>query len=131
MLTPYSSQALAVLLQYFPDWSTLVTQQEGTFQVAFTTPAGWNFWLGSDEEEQLTVGLAEFHTHFGGYSESSAEADAKEAALFVQALQRQELVLAVWYDGEQYLESAVLPANEEPQVLRFGHNQRVQVKQWA
>ena len=77
------------------------------------------------------MGLAEFHAHFGGYSGRRAEEDANEAVSFVQALQRGELVLAVWYNGEEYQESAVLPATEEPQVLRFGRHQRVQVKQWA
>jgi hypothetical protein len=131
MLSPYSSQALAVLLALLPNLSDLVSERGEIFQIEMITPAGWEFWLSSEEEEQLTVGFAEYHCHFGNFAGGTAKGDATEAATFIQSLQRGELALAVWYRDEEYVGSAVIEAEEKPQQFLLGQDLNVQVKAWG
>jgi len=112
MLSPYSSQALKSLLTLLPEFAEAVTLKEEVFQFTFTTPAGWMFWLSSEEEDCLTVGLAEYHCHFGNYAGTTAEQDAVAAATFIKALREGELVVVVQHRGEQYVGSWVQAATD-------------------
>lgn len=67
MLSPYSSQTLAILVKLLPDLAGLVSERDEVFQVELLTPTGWEFWLSSEEEDYLTVGFAEYHCHFGNF----------------------------------------------------------------
>lgn len=131
MLSTYSSETLALLLKAFPEFSELVVEQDEVFQIETTTPAGWDFWLSSEEEERLTVGFAEYHCHFGGYQGDTPEADATQAVSFIKALRSEELVLAVWYKGEEYTGSDIIERNEKPQQVVSGQNQTVKMKKWS
>lgn len=131
MLSSYSSQALAILLKLLPDLVGLVSERGEVFQVELLTPAGWEFWLSSEEEDYLTVGFAEYHCHFGNFQGTTPEEDATAAALFIRALRQGEVVLAVWYQGSTYAESSIIDATEKPQTLLWGSNLTVQVKKWA
>ena len=129
MLSPYSSEALTVLLDLLPDFTDLVTEQDEIFRIDFITPAGWEFWLDSDDE-QLTLGLAEYHCHFGSFAGSTAEKDATEAAGLIQALRTGKEVLAVWYQGNDYAGSSIIEADEEPTPFLSGKILTVQIKKW-
>jgi hypothetical protein len=131
MLSPYSSQTLVILLELLPDLAGLVTERDELFEVELITPAGWEFWLSSDEEDQLTVGFADYHCHFGNYQGATAEIDATEAAAFIRALRNGEVVLAVVYRGNTYAESSIIEATETPQTLLWGRDLTIQVKKWA
>jgi hypothetical protein len=130
MLSPYSSKALAVFLSLCPDFVDLVTIEGELFKISFITPAGWEFWLDSDDE-QVTVGLAEYHCHFGNFAGSTAEEDATEAASLIRELRSEKLVLAVWYRGDEYAGSAIIEADEAPTPFLSGSNQTFQIKKWG
>jgi hypothetical protein len=131
MLSSYSSQTLDILLKLLPDLVDLVSEQGEVFQVELLTPAGWEFWLSSEEEDYLTVGFAEYHCHFGNFQGTTPEEDATDAAIFIRALRKGEVVLAVWYQGSNYAESSIIDATENPQTLLWGSNLTVRVKKWA
>lgn len=131
MLSPYSSQTLAILLNLLPELADLVSERDEVFQVELFTPGGWEFWLSSEEEDYLTVGFAEYHCHFGNFQGTTPEEDAVAAAVFIRALRQGEVVLAVWYQGSNYAESSIIDATEKPQTLLWGSNLTVQVKKWA
>jgi hypothetical protein len=131
MLSPYSSQTLAILLELLPDLAGLVSERGEVFQMELLTPAGWEFWLSSEEEDYLTVGFAEYHCHFGNFHGTTPEEDATAAAAFIRALRQGEVVLAVWYQGDTYAGSSIMEAAEKPQPLLEGRNVTVRVKKWV
>lgn len=104
-LSPYSSSSLEILLDLLPDLQDNVALKEGYFEIETSTPAGWEFWISSAEDE-LTVGFAEYHTHFG-WQEGDALEDALAVAAFVRKLRAGQLVLAVWYEGPEYVSGVV------------------------
>ena len=131
MLSTYSAKSLAILVDLLPDIANLATEKGEVFQVTLTTPSGWDFWLSSEEEEQLTVGFAEYHCHFGGYSGDTPEADATEAASFIKSLHNGDLMLAVWYQDGKYAHSQLVEPYQKPQILMSGQEQTLQIKKWA
>ena len=131
MLTSYASQALAVLQKLLPDLASLAVEQDDIFQISLITPAGWEFWLYSDEKDQLTVKFAEYRCQFGNYQGTTAEIDATNAAEFIQEIRNGEMVLAVWYRGDEYAWSSFIVATEEPQSFHSGENLTVKIKRWA
>ena len=72
-----------------------MSEREEVLQVELLTPAGWGFWLSSEEEDYLTVGFAEYHCHFSNFQGTTAEEDAINAAAFIRALHKGEVVLVV------------------------------------
>jgi hypothetical protein len=89
----------------------LVIEQEGSFNIETTSPSGWDFWLSSAEDE-LTVGFAEYHTHFG-WHEGEPHQDAADAAAFITELSSGQLELAAWYEGQEYVGSSMRQIDEE------------------
>jgi hypothetical protein len=100
MLSTYSAQALVALQQLLPDLAALAVEKEEYFVIETASPSGWPFSLFSDEEE-ITVGFAEYHTHFG-WHEGDPGQDVMNAVEFIQQLWSGQLELAVYYQGEQY-----------------------------
>jgi hypothetical protein len=130
MLSDYSSQALALLLDSLPDLQGLAKERNDYFVIEAVTPAGWTFWLDSDDE-RLTVGFAEYHCHFGGFAGSKVEADVAAAIEFIQSLRTGKLVLAVSFRGGQYAGSYPLPPDERPQNLATGENTTLKIRKWS
>jgi hypothetical protein len=130
MLSTYSATALPLLLAALPDLQELVTERAEYFVLQTVSPTGWEFGVYSDDE-QLTVEFAEYHCHFGGFEESSVEADVAETVAFIQALRTGELVLAVWYQAEQYMGSYPLSPTEKPEPVVSGPNQVVTIRKWS
>jgi hypothetical protein len=133
-LSPYSSSSLEILLDLLPDLQDVVALKEGYFELQTTTPAGWEFWISSAEDE-LTVGFAEYHTHFG-WQEGDALEDALAAAAFVRKLQAGQLVLAVWYEGTDYVSSQPVKSTENAQPKTWlqrwwRRKQTLVIKQWS
>jgi len=134
MLNSYSTQALITLQVLLPDLVKLVIEQEDYFIIETTSPSGWEFWISSDEEE-LTVGFAEYHTHFG-WHEGEPHQDAADAAAFVAELQSGQLELAAWYEEQAYVGSAMRQVGEElapPTWLQqwWRRKQRLEIRRWA
>ena len=137
MLSLYSSRAKAALLALLPDLGQLLTEKNGAFEIATKTPAGWDFWVSS-EDEQLTVGFAEYHCHFGNFLGTTPENAAAEASKLINALRTGELVLAVQYRGGEYISSwlclatdaslIVFPTSEKP---FLNLKETLQVRKWA
>ncbi|GGF25319.1 hypothetical protein [Hymenobacter cavernae] len=130
MLSDYSSKALAQLLASLPDLQGLFTEREDYFVIDTTSPAGWPFWVDSDDE-QITVGFAEYHCHCGGFAGSTVEADVAEAVDFIQALRTGQLVLAVSFRGEEYAGSYPLPPDEQPRNFATGANTSLKIRRWS
>jgi hypothetical protein len=130
MLSAYSSRALPLLLAALPDLQGLVTEQDEYFVLKTVSPSGWEFGVYSDEE-QMTVEFAEYHCHFGGFEGDSVEADVAATVAFIQALRKEELILAVWHRGEQYTGSYPLPPTETPEPVVSGPNQLLTLKKWS
>lgn len=103
MLSPYSAQSLSFLLERLPDLRPFVREQGDWFEMNIVSPSGWDFWVSSAERE-ITVGLAEYHTHFGWHEGNPAD-DAADAAEFIHSLRTGQLVLALWYQGDKYVSS--------------------------
>ncbi len=131
MLSAYCSQVLPVLLQQLPDFADLVVEKGEGFQVSFLTPAGWEFWLGTEDDDYLTVGLAEYRCHFGVYAGTTPAEDAVAAAAFIRALQQGEVVIAVWSAGQEYRGSYPVPPTEQPQQVTSGPKQTLTLKRWG
>lgn len=131
MLSAYSARCLAVLSDLLPEMAAVATEKGEEFEIKLTTPAGWDFWLSSEEEERLTVGFDEYHCHFGGFSEDTPEKDAAEAAFFVQKLRNNELLLVVWYQNGNYVGSQPIEPHDKPQPLESELQQTFQIKKWA
>lgn len=134
MLSPYSATSLDLLLDLVPDLQDSVVEQEGYFELHTVTPAGWDFWLSSELDE-LTVGFAEYHTHFG-WREADALEDTLAAAAFIRKLRTGQLVLAVWYEGTEYVRSQPLERTESAQPKTWfqrwwRRKQTLVIKQWA
>jgi hypothetical protein len=134
MLSPYSAASLACLLDLLPALQDAVVLQQGYFDLQTVTPAGWNFWLSSAGDE-LTVGFAEYHTHFG-WQQGDALQDTRAAAHFIRQLRTGHLVLAVWYEGKEYVRSQPLERTESAHpktwVQRWWRRkQPLLIKQWA
>jgi hypothetical protein len=129
MLSDYSSQALELILGALPDLQGLAEEREDYFEIETTCPAGWEFGVYS-YEEQITVAFAEYHCHIGGYAESTVEQDVEEAVSLIRALRKEELVLAVWFRGDEYMGSYMLPPSEQPALVVSGPNQKVKIRKW-
>jgi hypothetical protein len=136
MLSDYSAQTLPILLALLPELTALVTVQDDVFEMRLTTPAGWVFWLSSDDADYLTVGLADYHCHFGNFAGTTPEQDAAAAAAFIEALQAGELVVVEQYRGEEMVGSWVqaatdaLPSNTASDTPFQGSKERFEVKSW-
>jgi len=104
MLSDYSAQTLPILLALLPELTDLVTVKDDVFEMTHTTPAGWVFWLSSDDANYLTVGLADYHYYFGNFAGTTPEQDAAAAA-FIESLQAGELVIVEQYRGEEMVSS--------------------------
>jgi hypothetical protein len=107
MLSAYSAETLPILLALLPELKEWVTLKDDVFQVTFTTPSGEDFWLSSEDDDRLTVGLADYHCHFGHYEGSTPGQDAADAAAFVKSLQQGELVVVEQYRTENLVSSWV------------------------
>jgi hypothetical protein len=103
MLTPYATQALQTLHRLLPDLAALAIEQEDYFTINTTAPSGQSLWLSAADEE-MTVGFAEHHTHFGWHQGDPTE-DAVAAAEYVQSLQAGQFVVVAWYEGEEFVGS--------------------------
>lgn len=134
MLTAYSSKSLGVLLALLPDLESYVTIEGAYFMISVVSPAGWELWVSSEEEE-ITVGLAEYHAHFG-WHEGDPTDDATDAADFIRALRSGELVLAMWFEGAEYAGSRPIKPFENPWPQNWlqrwwRRKQTLVVKKWA
>jgi hypothetical protein len=134
MLTPYSSQALSVLLQLLPDLAPLVTIEHDHFEMTQAGPAGWALTVSSAEDE-ITVYFADHHRHFG-WHEGDPTDDATAAAEYIRSLREGNLVLLVWYRGQEMVSCWPIEAKESPvpptwfqRWLR--RKQNYLIKQWA
>ena len=65
-----------------------MSEWEEVLQVELLTPAGWGFWLSSEQEDYLTVGFAEYHCHFSNFQGTTAEKDAINTAAFIRVLHK-------------------------------------------
>jgi hypothetical protein len=133
MLSPYSAQSLDFLLEILPDLRPFVTEQEDWFEIKMVSPSGWDFWVSSAENE-VTVGFAEYHTHFGWHEGDPAD-DGTDAAGFIRSLRTGQLMLAVWYQGEEYVSSWPIESLQEAQPKNWfqrwwRRKQRLQIKKW-
>ncbi|MBH8558027.1 hypothetical protein [Hymenobacter negativus] len=133
MLSSYSSQSLDFLLEILPDLRPFVTEQEDCFEIKMISPSGWEFWVSSAENE-ITVGFAEYHTHFG-WHEGDPSDDGTDAAGFIRSLRTGQLMLAVWYQGDKYVSSWPVESIQEAQPKTWFQrwwrkNQRLQTKKW-
>jgi hypothetical protein len=133
MLSTYSAQALVALQQLLPDLAALAVEKEEYFVIETASPSGWPFSLFSDEEE-ITVGFAEYHTHFG-WHEGDPGQDVMNAVEFIQQLWSGQLELAVYYQGEQYAGSVPRKSGTEvaptwPQQWRHRQH-RLEIKRWT
>jgi hypothetical protein len=134
VLTPYSSQSLAVLLSLLPDLEPHVRIEGKHFEVKVTSPAGWELWVCSPNEE-ITVGFAVYHTHFG-WHQGDPKDDAADGADFIRALCSGELVLAMWFTGAEYAGSRPIAATQNPLPQTWldrwwRRKQTLVVKKWA
>jgi hypothetical protein len=133
MLSPYSVQSLSCLLEILPDLQPFVTEQKDWFEINMVSPSGWDFWVSSAENE-VTIGFAEYHTHFGWHEGNPAD-DATDAAGFIRSLRTGQLMLAVWYQGEEYVNSRPVESIQEAQPKTWlqhwrRRKQRLQIKKW-
>ncbi|MFD2720614.1 hypothetical protein ACFST9_17975 [Hymenobacter monticola] len=133
MLSLYSAQSLAFLLEIIPDLRPLVTEQADWFEINTVSPSGWEFWVSSAEDE-ITVGFAEYHTHFGWHEGDPAD-DGTDAADFICSLRTGQLMLAVWYEGEEYVSSWPVESIQEALPKTWfqrwwRRKQRLQIKKW-
>jgi hypothetical protein len=112
MLSAYSAETLPILLALLPELGEWVTLKNDVFQVTFTTPSGEDFWLSSEDDDRLTVGLADYHCHFGYYEGNTPGQDAADAAAFVKSLQQGELVVVEQYRAEELVSSWVQDATD-------------------
>jgi hypothetical protein len=134
MLTPYSSQALSVLLQLLPDLAPLVTIEQEHFDLTQTGPAGWELTVASAGDE-VTVYFADHHRHFGWHAGNPTD-NATAAAEYIHSLRAGELVLLVWYKGQEMVACWPIEATESPvPPTRFQRwlrrKQTYHLKQWA
>ncbi|WP_133272622.1 hypothetical protein [Hymenobacter radiodurans] len=133
MLSPYSAQSLKPLFEILPDLRPFVTEQTDWFEIKMVSPSGWDFWVSSAGNE-ITVGFAEYHTHFG-WHEGDPTDDGTDAAEFIRSLRTGHLVLAVWYRGEEYAGSRPVESLQEAQPKTWcqrwwRRKQRLQIKGW-
>ncbi|TFZ68302.1 hypothetical protein E4631_04740 [Hymenobacter sp. UV11] len=133
MLSSYSTQSLDFLLEILPDLQPFVTEQEYWFEIKMVSPSGWDFWVSSANTE-ITVGFAEYHTHFG-WHEGDPTDDATDAAGFIRSLRTGQLMLSVWYRGEEYVGSRPIESIQEAQPKTWfqrwwRRKQRLQIKKW-
>jgi hypothetical protein len=135
MLSAYSAQTLPLLLTLLPELAGLVTVHDDVFEVTLTTPAGWQFWLSSDEVDYLSVGLAGYHGHFGNLVGTTPEQDAADAAAFI-TLQVGALVVVEHYRAEElvgcWVQAATeaIPARTASAPPFAGAKERVEVNSW-
>ena len=135
MLSDYSAQTLPILLALLPELTDLVMVKDYVFEMTLTTPAGWVFWLSSDDADYLTVGLADYHCHFGNFAGTTPEQDAAAAA-FIESLQAGEMVVVEQYRGEEILGSWVqaatdaIPSSTASDAPFQGSAERFEVKSW-
>ena len=108
-----------------------MSEREEVLQVELLTPAGRGCWWSSEEEDYLIIGFAEYHCHFSNFQGTTAGEDAVNAAAFIRALHKGEVVLVVWYQVDTYAGSSIIEATEKPQTLLEGRNVTIKVKKWA
>lgn len=103
MLTPYAAQALQTLRHLLPDLAALAVEQQDYFTIDTAAPSGQVLWLSAANDE-LTVGFAEHHTHFG-WHQGDPQEDAAAAAAYVQGLRGGRLIVVARYEGERFVVS--------------------------
>ena len=136
MLSAYSAQTLRILLALLPELAGLVTIKGDVFEVTLTTPAGWMFWLGSDDVDYLTVGLANYHCHFGNFAGTTPEQDAADAAAFIKSLRAGELVVVEQYRADELVSAwaqsttVANPSSSASNTQFQGAADRFEVKSW-
>jgi hypothetical protein len=118
-----------------PELANLVKEQEEAFMIEMITPAGWDFWISSAGEE-ITVGFAEYHCHFGWHEGTNPEEDATQAVGFIRSFQLGNLVLAAWYERGVYASGCPMEATRELPVQTWfqrwrRRKQTLQIKKWA
>ncbi len=117
-----------------PDLEPYVTIKKEHFEISVVSPAGWELWVSSAEEE-ITVGFAEYHSHFGWHQGDPTD-DASDGANFISALRSGKLVLAMWYTGSEYAGSRPIEPTENPLPQTWlqrwwRRKQTLVVKKWA
>jgi len=110
MLTPYATQALETLRHLLPDLAALAIEQEDYFTINTIAPSGQPLWLSAAGDE-MTVGFAEHHTHFG-WHQGDPQEDTIAAAQYVQNLQAGQLVVVAWYEGAEFVGSVTQQAGQ-------------------
>lgn len=117
MLDSYSAQALTALQQLLPDLAAQAKQEAYYFIINVVSPSGLELWFSSSGNE-LTVGFAEHHCHFG-WHEGDPQEDAEAAAAYVQKLRAGQLEIAAWYEGEQFVSSVTREAGHTQSLTWF------------
>lgn len=130
-----------MLLAAFPDLKEAVEIRDDYFFLETRVPAGWSLWISSDCEE-LTIGFAEHHCHFGSIVDQDAPDYAQlyvaEALTYLQDLREGQMGVAVWLkDGQLSLSYSFCltdgPIPEKPNFFRHWWMKRRQlvVRKWA
>jgi hypothetical protein len=131
-LNDYSSGFLAVLLQAYPEFRELVAAgpEPGCFTIQFTAPSGSIFWVNTEEEERITVGLDAHHVHFGGWAKSVDAQDFQNAVEYILRLMRGEYRVAVWTREGKFAGSVTVARGEKPQPWDSGEGLSLTIKSW-
>src|SRR5436190_11876530 len=100
-LNDYSSRFLWALLEAFPEFREHLSTGPGMgcFTIAFPAPSGCAFWVSTEEEERITVGLDCHHDHFGGWAESIDAEDFARTIGYIRGMMKGTYVIAVWERG--------------------------------
>jgi hypothetical protein len=133
-LSPYAAQCLAALQHLLPDLAAQAVGQQDGFLISSKAPSGCELWISATEQE-LTVGFAEHHAHFGWYEGYPPHEDAA-AADYVQKLRAGQLIVTACYEGETYISSTTQEVGQpQPPLTWFQRwrrrKQHQVIRQWT
>jgi hypothetical protein len=117
-LDEYSQVAAQRILERFPDWRTRIVLRRpngydhafADFELPCPSPAiEHGLWVSTADEE-ITVGLHTYHTHFTNYNEGFDAQHIDDALDHVQELLDERTVIVSWYSGERFAGSSSVDA---------------------
>jgi hypothetical protein len=100
VLNEYSKQVADALIQQFPEFARLLHEEEsgGLLIEVPTCHADCTLWISTNNDE-ITVGFAQWHQHFGDFGSSGSA--VQNASRFIRDFIQDRLLIGIYFrDGE-------------------------------
>ena len=137
-MTPFATAVAAEIHASFPEWQAYSREEEADdgstyLLVSVPAPADANTVHGltiSTDNEEVTVSFDFYHSHFDQWSVRRVGYEHEAALPFVQALFREGVGAASWWNGKQWVGSCQVQAGEPAQMPVAKEYTHVRVRSW-